>query len=83
MTRKLVLLPHGQSQWNHEHRFPGRVDVDLTDQGRADARAGGELMLAEGLKFDCAHTSVLKRAIRTLNAALDAMDQQWIPVTKT
>ena len=66
MTRKLVLLRHGQSQWNLENRFTGWVDVDLTDQGRAEARAGGELMLAEGLKFDCAHTSVLKRAIRTL-----------------
>ncbi len=83
MTRKLVLLRHGQSQWNLENRFTGWVDVDLTEQGRAEAKAGGELMLAEGLKFDCAHTSVLKRAIRTLNTALDAMDQQWIPVTKT
>lgn len=83
MTRKLVLLRHGQSQWNLENRFTGWVDVDLTEQGRAEAKAGGELMRAEGLTFDCAHTSVLKRAIRTLNAALDAMDQQWIPVTKT
>jgi len=83
MTRKLVLLRHGQSQWNLENRFTGWVDVDLTEQGRAEAKAGGELMRAEGLTFDSAHTSVLKRAIRTLNAALDAMDQQWIPVTKT
>ncbi len=82
-TRKLVLLRHGQSQWNLENRFTGWVDVDLTEQGRAEAKAGGELMLAEGLKFDCAHTSVLKRALRTLNIALDAMDQQWIPVTKS
>jgi len=83
MTRKLVLLRHGQSQWNLENRFTGWVDVDLTEQGRAEAKAGGELMLAEGLRFDCAHTSLLKRAIRTLNIGLDAMDQQWIPVTKT
>jgi len=83
MTRKLVLLRHGQSQWNLENRFTDWVDVDLTEQGRAEAKAGGELMRAEGLTFDSAHTSVLKRAIRTLNAALDAMDQQWIPVTKT
>ena len=83
MTRKLVLLRHGQSQWNLENRFTGWVDVDLTEQGRAEAKAGGELMAAEGLKFDCAHTSVLKRAIRTLNTALDAMDQQWIPIAKT
>jgi len=82
-TRKLVLLRHGQSQWNLENRFTGWVDVDLTEQGRAEAAAGGALMAAEGLHFDCAHTSVLKRAIRTLNLALDAMDQQWIPVTKT
>ena len=83
MTRKLVLLRHGQSQWNLENRFTGWVDVDLTDQGRAEAKASGELMRAEGLHFDCAHTSLLKRAIRTLNTALDAMDQQWIPVAKT
>src|ERR1700739_38299 len=83
MTHKLVLLRHGQSQWNLENRFTGWVDVDLTEQGRAEARAGGELMKAEGLRFDVAHTSVLKRAIRTLWTALDAMDQMWIPVHKT
>lgn len=79
----LVLLRHGQSQWNLENRFTGWVDVDLTDQGRAEARAAGELMKAEGLRFDCAHTSVLKRAIRTLETALDAMDRMWLPVTKS
>ena len=83
MTHKLVLLRHGQSQWNLENRFTGWVDVDLTELGRAEAKAGGELMKAEGLRFDAAHTSVLKRAIRTLWTALDAMDQMWLPVNKT
>jgi 2,3-bisphosphoglycerate-dependent phosphoglycerate mutase len=83
MTRKLVLLRHGQSQWNLENRFTGWVDVDITEAGRAEAKAAGELLKAEGLRFDVAHTSVLKRAIRTLWTALDAMDQMWIPVHKT
>jgi 2,3-bisphosphoglycerate-dependent phosphoglycerate mutase len=80
MTRTLVLLRHGQSQWNLDNRFTGWVDVDLTEQGREEARRAGEWMKAEGLAFDVAHTSVLKRAIRTLWLALDAMDQMWIPV---
>ena len=83
MTHKLVLLRHGQSQWNLENRFTGWVDVDITEAGRAEAKAAGELLKAEGLRFDVAHTSVLKRAIRTLWTALDAMDQMWIPVHKT
>ena len=83
MTHKLVLLRHGESQWNLDNRFTGWVDVDLTENGRAQARAGGELMKAEGLRFDVAHTSVLKRAIRTCYTALDVMDQLWIPVHKT
>jgi 2,3-bisphosphoglycerate-dependent phosphoglycerate mutase len=83
MTRKLVLLRHGQSQWNLENRFTGWVDVDITEVGRAEAKAAGELLKAEGLRFDVAHTSVLKRAIRTLWTALDAMDQMWVPVHKT
>ena len=83
MTRKLVLLRHGQSQWNLENRFTGWVDVDLTDQGRAEAAAAGRLMREEGLRFDVAHTSTLKRAIRTLNLALAELDQDWIPVHKS
>lgn len=83
MTHKLVLLRHGQSQWNLENRFTGWVDVDITEAGRAEAKAAGELMKAEGLRFDTAHTSVLKRAIRTLWIALDVMDQMWIPVANT
>ena len=83
MTRKLVLLRHGQSQWNLENRFTGWVDVDLTEQGRAEAAAGGRLMREEGLRFDVAYTSTLKRAIRTLNIALGELDQDWIPVHKS
>ena len=83
MTRKLVLLRHGQSQWNLENRFTGWVDVDLTEQGRAEAAAGGRLMREEGLRFDVAYTSTLKRAIRTLNLALGELDQDWIPVHKS
>lgn len=83
MTRTLVLLRHGQSQWNLENRFTGWVDVDLTEKGRAEAIAAGEMMKAEGLQFDVAHTSVLKRAIRTLQGALGALDQDWLPVNKT
>lgn len=83
MSRKLVLLRHGQSQWNLDNRFTGWVDVDLTDKGRTEAFAAGELMREEGLQFDVAYTSVLLRAIRTLNIALDAMEQQWIPELKS
>lgn len=83
MTHKLVLLRHGQSQWNLDNRFTGWVDVDITAQGEREARAAGQLMKDEGLVFDVAHTSVLRRAIRTLHGALDVMDQLWIPVEKT
>ena len=79
----LVLLRHGQSQWNLDNRFTGWVDVDITEAGRKEALNAGELMKAQGLRFDCAHTSVLRRAIRTLYTALDVMDQLWIPVEKT
>ena len=81
MTHRLVLLRHGQSQWNLENRFTGWTDVDLTDTGRAEARQAGELMKAEGFAFDLAFTSVLRRAIRTLWIALEAMDRMWVPVT--
>ena len=83
MSKKLVLLRHGQSQWNLDNRFTGWVDVDITEAGRAEALAAGKLMKDEGLRFDVAHTSVLKRAIRTLDTALDVMDLMWIPVHKT
>jgi 2,3-bisphosphoglycerate-dependent phosphoglycerate mutase len=82
-TRTLVLLRHGQSQWNLENRFTGWVDVDVTALGLEEAKKAGELMKQEGLQFDVAHTSVLKRAIRTLWVALDVMDQMWIPVHRS
>lgn len=78
----LVLLRHGQSTWNQENRFTGWTDVDLTAQGRAEASEAGRLLKAEGLHFDIAYTSVLKRAIRTLWLALDEMDQIWLPVQR-
>lgn len=78
----LVLLRHGQSIWNQENRFTGWVDVDLSEQGRAEAKHAGELLRAEGLGFDVAYTSLLKRAIRTLWMTLDEMDLMWIPVTR-
>jgi 2,3-bisphosphoglycerate-dependent phosphoglycerate mutase len=83
MTRTLVLLRHGQSQWNLDNRFTGWVDVDVTALGLEEARKAGELMQQEKLLFDVAHTSVLKRAIRTLWVALDVLDQMWIPVHRT
>ncbi len=80
---KLVLLRHGESQWNLENRFTGWTDVDLTEAGIREARAAGELLRKEGFGFDIAYTSVLKRAIRTLWLALDALDQMWLPVVHT
>jgi len=79
---KVVLLRHGQSTWNLENRFTGWKDVDLSDQGRAEAREAGRLMKEAGFVFDLAFTSVLTRAIKTLDIALAEMDQLWIPVTK-
>jgi 2,3-bisphosphoglycerate-dependent phosphoglycerate mutase len=78
----LVLLRHGQSQWNLENRFTGWWDVDLTDQGVDEARAAGRLLRDKGFDFDCCFTSALTRAIRTLHLALHEMDRLWLPVTK-
>ena len=75
---KLVLLRHGESQWNRENRFTGWVDVELSPKGVEEARAGGRLLRAEGYRFDVAFTSVLKRAIRTLWIALEELDQVWV-----
>ncbi|MEK7356611.1 MAG: 2,3-diphosphoglycerate-dependent phosphoglycerate mutase [Bdellovibrionota bacterium] len=80
---KLVLLRHGESTWNKENRFTGWTDVDLSEKGLEEAKAAGELLKKEGFVFDVAHTSVLKRAIRTLWIALDQMDQMWLPVKKS
>ncbi|TVQ47448.1 MAG: 2,3-diphosphoglycerate-dependent phosphoglycerate mutase [Gammaproteobacteria bacterium] len=82
MTGKLVLLRHGQSEWNLQNLFTGWKDVDLTAQGREEARRAGRELLAAGLDFDVAHTSLLKRAIRTLWITLDEMDRMWIPVRR-
>ncbi len=79
----LVLLRHGFSTWNQENRFTGWTDVDLTEQGRAEAQEAGRLLKEGGYVFDLAYTSVLRRAIRTLWIALDALDQMWIPVEKS
>ncbi|NUL44293.1 phosphoglyceromutase [Cellulosimicrobium funkei] len=79
---KLVLLRHGQSDWNEKNLFTGWVDVPLTAKGREEAARGGELLAAEGLLPDVLHTSVLKRAITTANLALESADRQWIPVKR-
>ena len=80
---KLVLLRHGQSQWNLENRFTGWTDVDLTAQGVDEARNAGYLLKKGGYTFDVAYTSVLKRAVRTLWLVLDDMDLMWIPVHRS
>lgn len=80
---KLVLIRHGESEWNKENRFTGWKDVDLSEKGRTEAKAAGQLLKAEGFTFDEAYTSVLKRAIRTLWIILDEMDLMWIPETKS
>lgn len=77
---KLVLLRHGESVWNKENLFTGWTDVDLSDQGRVEAKRAGEVLKAKGFTFDLAFTSVLKRAIRTLWTVLDELDLMWIPV---
>ena len=78
----LVLLRHGQSQWNLENRFTGWWDVDLSDKGIAEARSAGVRLRESGFDFDCCFTSVLTRAIRTLHLVLHEMDRLWLPVAK-
>ena len=80
---KLVLVRHGQSIWNKENRFTGWTDVDLTEEGRAEAKAAAVLLRENGYNFDVAFTSVLKRAIRTLWIVLDELDEMWIPVHRS
>ena len=79
----LVLLRHGESEWNAKNLFTGWVDVDLTAQGEAEARRSGELLREHELLPDVVHTSVLRRAIRTSQLALDAADRLWIPVRRS
>jgi 2,3-bisphosphoglycerate-dependent phosphoglycerate mutase len=83
MPGKLVLIRHGQSTWNLQNLFTGWVDVDLTEQGRNEARDAGKLLKAEGFEFDLVFTSVLKRAIRTMWIILDEMDLMWLPVERS
>jgi 2,3-bisphosphoglycerate-dependent phosphoglycerate mutase len=80
---KLVLLRHGESEWNKENRFTGWKDVELSEKGRNEAKQAGELLKNEGFQFDFAYTSVLKRAIHTLWYVLDELDQAWLPVEKS
>lgn len=81
-NRRLVFVRHGQSTWNLENRFTGWTDVDLTDQGRQEALSGGKFLKENGFPFDIAFTSVLKRAIHTLNIIQEVMDLDWIPVER-
>jgi 2,3-bisphosphoglycerate-dependent phosphoglycerate mutase len=83
MTGTLVLLRHGESEWNAKNLFTGWVDVDLNSKGEAEARRGGELLKEHGLLPDVMHTSVLRRAIRSGEIALDAADRHWIPVRRS
>jgi 2,3-bisphosphoglycerate-dependent phosphoglycerate mutase len=80
MPHKIVLIRHGESQWNLENRFTGWTDVDLTENGLTEARRAGRQLQKEGFSFDLCYTSVLKRAIRTLWTILDETDQMWLPV---
>ena len=79
---RLILLRHGQSQWNLENRFTGWWDVDVTEKGAEEARAAGRLMRDKGLDFDSCFTSLQSRAIKTLNLALEEMGRLWLPVEK-
>ncbi|RKQ33625.1 phosphoglyceromutase [Kocuria tytonis] len=82
-THKLILLRHGQSEWNEKNLFTGWVDVPLTDKGRGEAARGGELIAENQLLPDVVHTSLLRRAMNTANLALDAADRLWIPVKRS
>ena len=81
--KKLVLVRHGESEWNKLNLFTGWTDVDLSEKGREEAKAAGQLLKKEGYDFDVCYTSYLKRAIHTLNYILDEMDRAWLPVVKS
>jgi 2,3-bisphosphoglycerate-dependent phosphoglycerate mutase len=83
MARNLVVVRHGHSEWNEKNLFTGWVDVNLAPRGVTEAAAAGEQMKKAGLRFDVAHTSLLTRAVRTANLALEVMDMQWLPVNRT
>ena len=82
MTYTLVLVRHGESDWNAKNLFTGWVDVDLTDKGRAEGVSAGEQLKEAGILPDIVHTSLLRRAITTANLSLDAADRHWIPVKR-
>ncbi|MBQ5459132.1 MAG: 2,3-bisphosphoglycerate-dependent phosphoglycerate mutase, partial [Rhodocyclaceae bacterium] len=82
-THTLVLLRHGESVWNKENRFTGWTDVDLSEHGIEEARRAGALLKEKGFAFDLAYTSMLKRANKTLNLVLEALDSLWLPVEHT
>lgn len=83
MTYKLILLRHGESEWNQKNLFTGWVDVDINEKGEGEAKRGGELLKSEGLLPDKLHTSLLRRAIHTAYLALDNCDRHWIPVERS
>ena len=81
--KKLVLIRHGESEWNKLNLFTGWMDVDLSEKGHEEAKQAGRTLKEEGYDFDICYTSYLKRAIHTLNHTLDEMDRNWLPVVKT
>ena len=81
--KRIVLIRHGESQWNKENRFTGWTNVDLSEKGIQEAFDAGKILKENGFTFEVAYTSYLKRAIKTLNNVLDSMDLDWIPVKKT
>ncbi len=83
MTKRIVLLRHGESLWNKENRFTGWTDVDLSEQGIAEAYKAGDTLRQAGFTFQTAYTSYLKRAVKTLNCVLDRLNEDWIPVEKS
>ncbi|MSY94162.1 MAG: 2,3-bisphosphoglycerate-dependent phosphoglycerate mutase, partial [Actinobacteria bacterium] len=83
MTIKLILLRHGESEWNAKNLFTGWVDVHLSASGESEAKRGGALLAERGLLPDLVHTSLLRRAIHTSQLALDACDRHWIPVSRS
>lgn len=83
IMKKIVLVRHGESQWNKENRFTGWTNVDLSEKGIEEAHNAGKLLKEAGIRFQAAYTSYLKRAIKTLDIVLDELDEDWIPVQKT
>ena len=81
--KRIVLLRHGESEWNQQNRFTGWIDVDLSEKGIVEANNAGITLRKAGITFDAAYTSYLKRAVKTLNYVLDRLDEEWIPVYKS